>query len=218
MIYRLKAVLAVTSFCALSAPAWAACAGLSNGSIPTRFSEALQACATAAPASAPPVVVPQAYDLPATANVPFSAVAHRRPARTRAAVPATIATVSRRYRIDPLLLHAIVARESGGRTGAISAKGALGLMQVMPGTARGLGVTDTSRLLTDPGLNLVTGATYLKRLQGQFGNDVPTILAAYNAGPGAVRRFRGVPRYAETQAYVRTIMGRYQAARAGVLR
>ena len=126
-----------------------------------------------------------------------------------------IGAVSRRYRIDPLLLHAIVARESAYRSGAVSPKGALGLMQVMPGTARGLGVADPGRLLTDPTLNLVTGATYLKQLQGQFGNNVPMVLAAYNAGPGAVRRFRGVPRYRETQTYVTTIMRRYRTARLG---
>ena len=117
------------------------------------------------------------------------------------------------FRIDPALLNSLVSAESAFRPGAISHKGALGLMQVMPGTARGLGVTDTAALLTDPLLNLTTGARYLKQLQRRFGNNVPLVLAAYNAGPGAVGRYRGIPPYRETRGYVKTIMAKYQAAR-----
>ena len=163
-------------------------------------------------------VVTPASDLPGTATIAYAAPVQRYmivDARRRPDRLSTIALVSRRYRIDPLLLHAIVARESGYRSGAVSRKGALGLMQVMPGTARGLGVADPARLLSDPTYNLVAGATYLKQLQGQFGNNVPMVLAAYNAGPGAVRRYRGVPHYRETQSYVSTIMSRYRSARFG---
>ena len=114
-----------------------------------------------------------------------------------------------------MLLHAIVAKESAYRPGAISSKGALGLMQVMPNTARSLGVRDPRLMLTDAELSLSTGASYLKKLQGRFGNDVPAVLAAYNAGPGAVQRYgRAVP-YAETRNYVSTIMSRYRSARGG---
>lgn len=132
-----------------------------------------------------------------------SAAAHGRPAD-----PA-VAAVGYAYRIDPLLLEAIVQQESRGRADAVSPKGALGLMQIMPATARELGVADPALLTSDPLLNLVTGARYLKRMQAQFGNDLPRVLAAYNAGPGAVARHGGVPPYAETRGYVRTIMGRY---------
>jgi soluble lytic murein transglycosylase-like protein len=83
----------------------------------------------------------------------------------------------------------------------------------MPATARSLGVRDPGALLTDRTLALSTGAAYLKKLQGQFGNNVPLVVAAYNAGPGAVVKYKGVPRYRETQGYVRTVMGRYAAAR-----
>lgn len=126
--------------------------------------------------------------------------------------------VARRYRIDPALLHAIVRQESGYKLTARSHKGALGLMQLMPGTARGLGVKDVSRLTRDPVLNLSTGAAYLKQLQSQLGNNVPNVLAAYNAGPGAVRRYRGIPPYRETRNYVGSIMSQYGRARGQAAR
>lgn len=126
-----------------------------------------------------------------------------------------VADVGYRYRVDPKLLAAIMHAESGGRAGAISPKGALGLMQVMPATARGMGVANPRAMLTDRGLALTTGARYLKHLQAQLGNDVPLVVAAYNAGPGAVFKAGGrVPRYRETQGYVRQVVGRYVASRA----
>ena len=127
--------------------------------------------------------------------------------------------VGQRYRIDPRLLASIVHAESAGRPTAVSNKGALGLMQVMPGTARGLGVRDPQQLLGNPALALSTGAVYLKQLQRQFGNNVPLVLAAYNAGPGAViRAGRRVPRYRETQGYVAKIMGSYTTRAAAARR
>lgn len=138
----------------------------------------------------------------------------RRGYRPVASASPLIDAVGRIYRIDPALLHAVVRQESGGRLAAVSSKGALGLMQVMPGTARELGVRDPAQLTQDPVLALTTGAVYLKRMQAKFGNDVPRVLAAYNAGPGAVQRHKGVPPYRETQAYVRSIVSNYQALRA----
>lgn len=126
-----------------------------------------------------------------------------------------VAAVATRHRIDPLLLDAIIARESAGRPAAVSAKGALGLMQVMPATGRALGVEST-HALRDPAVNLVAGATYLKQMQARFGNDLALTLAAYNAGPGAVARHGAVPPYAETRAYVADILARYAAARQGM--
>lgn len=209
----------------LTTSAQARCAGLSSGAISSKFSEAMGSCEqplraadpsfpAGAPTTGPIVVVRQPLDLPPTAKVAFSIT---RPAArgslSRQSSNAALNAVASRHRIDPLLLHSIVAKESAFRPGAISHKGALGLMQIMPGTARGLGVRDPSRLLVDQELNLVTGATYLKQLQRQFGNDVPAVLAAYNAGPGAVKRYRGTPPYAETRDYVKTIMKRYRGAR-----
>lgn len=107
--------------------------------------------------------------------------------------------------IDSGLLDALVATESGYNPKARSSAGAMGLTQLMPGTARGLGVSDPF----DPWQNLSGGARYLSQMIRKFG-DVRTALAAYNAGPGAVERAGGIPRYAETQAYVEKVMRLYQ--------
>lgn len=220
---RLQAVRFAVAFLGLAGAAQAGCAGLSDGAISSKFSEAMGTCGRATPAAAAPVaitpdaspivVVAQPADLPHSVAVPYSATRSTGRTGSRRRGNSTLLAVAARHRIDPLLLHSIVARESAFRPGAVSNKGALGLMQIMPGTARGLGVRDPSRLLVDQELNLVTGATYLKQLQRQFGNNVPAVLAAYNAGPGAVTRYRGTPPYAETRAYVKTIMKRYRGAR-----
>ncbi len=107
------------------------------------------------------------------------------------------------YSVDPRLLEAVAWRESRFRSDALSPKGARGVMQLMPGTARDLGV-DASDLRQ----NVRGGAAYLSAMLGRFGGDVAKGLAAYNAGPGAVERFGGVPPFAETRAYVASIMGR----------
>ncbi|MEO7786640.1 MAG: lytic transglycosylase domain-containing protein [Sphingomicrobium sp.] len=106
--------------------------------------------------------------------------------------------------IDVHLLRAVAWTESRGRQNAVSPKGALGVMQLMPGTAAELGVDPL-----DPNANLHGGARYLARQLTRF-QSVPLALAAYNAGPGAVLRWGGIPPYAETQAYVTQIMARYQ--------
>jgi len=106
--------------------------------------------------------------------------------------------------LDVHLLRAVAWTESRGRQGAISPKGALGVMQLMPGTAAELGVNPL-----DPEANLHGGARYLARQLTRF-QSVPLALAAYNAGPGAVLRWGGIPPYAETQAYVAQIMSRWQ--------
>jgi soluble lytic murein transglycosylase-like protein len=96
--------------------------------------------------------------------------------------------------------------ESGFRADAVSRKGAQGLMQLMPATAASLGVADAF----DPETNLDGGSRYLAELIALYGGDLNRALAAYNAGPGAVSRHRGVPPYRETQAYVKKVMGRYK--------
>jgi soluble lytic murein transglycosylase-like protein len=137
---------------------------------------------------------------------------NRRAAPIASGLDPLVSAIAYSHRIDPLLLGAIVARESAARPDAVSAKGALGLLQIMPTTARDLGVIDVA-LLADPRINLATGATYLKQMQARFGGDLALTLAAYNAGPSAVTKYRGIPPYAETRAYVAAIMAHYRAAR-----
>lgn len=134
-------------------------------------------------------------------------------ARIRSLAP-LMAQVAQRHDIDPLLLHAVAHIESRHQSQAISPAGARGLMQVMPATGRGLGVANAERELLTPEANLDASARYLKQLQTRFGNDLRLVLAAYNAGEGAVERHgRRVPPYAETQAYVRNVMAVYTELR-----
>lgn len=117
---------------------------------------------------------------------------------------------ARRHDIDPLLLHAIAHVESRHQAQAVSPAGARGLMQVMPTTARRFGL-QAEGALGDPGANLEVSASYLKLLQRRFDGDLALVLAAYNAGEGAVERHgRRIPPYAETQGYVQQVMQRYR--------
>jgi soluble lytic murein transglycosylase-like protein len=104
--------------------------------------------------------------------------------------------------IDPALLKGLVQQESGFNPNARSGAGAVGLTQLMPGTAAALGVTDP----TDPAQSLQGGARYLREQLDRFGGDERLALAAYNAGPGAVSKYGGVPPYAETQGYVNKVL------------
>ena len=114
---------------------------------------------------------------------------------------AEITAAAQRNGIDPALLAGLVRQESNFDPSAGSPAGARGLTQLMPGTAAGLGVSD----VTDPLQSLEGGAKYLKQQLDAFGGDVTKALAAYNAGPGAVQRYGGVPPYAETQGYVQKV-------------
>ncbi|MDI3328964.1 MAG: lytic transglycosylase domain-containing protein [Alicyclobacillaceae bacterium] len=113
-----------------------------------------------------------------------------------------------RYGLDPALLRAVMAVESGGNPSARSPAGALGLMQLMPSTARSLGVDPL-----DPAQNLDGGARYLRDLLARFRGDVVLALAAYNAGPAAVERHGGIPPYPETREYVRRVTELYRRFR-----
>lgn len=106
--------------------------------------------------------------------------------------------------VRPDLIHAVMQQESRGNPIAVSPKGALGVMQLMPGTAVEMGVTNPY----DPEQNLRGGVRYLKQQLDRFGGDETLALAAYNAGPGAVAKARGVPNYPETRDYVQRIQGR----------
>ena len=120
----------------------------------------------------------------------------------------------RRYRVDPLLMYALVRHESGFRTQARSHKGARGLAQLMPATARSLGVKN----IHDPKQNIDGGTKLMRRLLTSFKGSVSLALAGYNAGPGAVRKYgKNVPPFRETQNYVRSIGSHYVRLRAEAL-
>jgi len=121
-----------------------------------------------------------------------------------------VQAAAQRYGIDPALLHGLIQQESGFDPNAGSPAGAQGLCQLMPGTAASLGVTDPF----DPAQSIDGGARYLKAQLDAFGGDPSLALAAYNAGPGAVHRYGGVPPYAETQAYVQKVLGYANAYRS----
>jgi soluble lytic murein transglycosylase len=114
--------------------------------------------------------------------------------------------VARTEGLDSDLLRAVVETESNFDPKAVSKKGALGLMQLMPETARGMGVTDPFH----PAENLVAGARYLRRLIDKYEGKLTLALSAYNAGEKAVERYRGIPPFPETQDYVRKVLKAYE--------
>ncbi|CAM4009915.1 putative tape measure protein [Pseudomonas reidholzensis] len=118
-----------------------------------------------------------------------------------------VALAARLHGVPPALLHALIKAESGYNPKARSPKGAIGLMQLMPGTAKEMGVKDA----LDPSANVQGGARYLKRMLKLFDNDITLAVAAYNAGPDAVRSRGGVvPPFAETRRYVPTVLRDYR--------
>ncbi len=108
--------------------------------------------------------------------------------------------------VPPGLVRAVVMAESGGNPSAVSIAGAQGLMQLMPGTAAGCGIADPF----DPTQNVSCGTSYLRSLLNRYHDNVTLAVAAYNAGPGAVDRYHGVPPYAETRAYVVRVLNAYR--------
>lgn len=122
---------------------------------------------------------------------------------TPSAYDAQITAAATKYGLDPALLKGLIRQESNFNPNATSGAGAQGLTQLMPGTAAGLGVTDA----TDPAQAIDGGAKYLKQQLDRFGGDASKALAAYNAGPGAVAKYGGIPPYAETQSYVTKVLG-----------
>lgn len=108
--------------------------------------------------------------------------------------------------LSPALVHAIIKAESNGQRKAVSRKGAMGVMQLMPFTSRRLNVSDPF----DPIENIEGGIKYIKELLATFEGDVTNAVAAYNAGPAAVKKYKGIPPYQETRLYVRRVLDLYR--------
>ena len=150
----------------------------------------------------PPAESP-GVNIPAENNVPeFSEVlTQTSQGRGNIDLDAIFEAAGFKYNISPHLLKAVAKVESGFQVFAKSHAGAMGIMQLMPGTASGLGVTDPY----DPEQNIMGGAKYLRQMLDKF-QDVSLALAAYNAGPGNVEKYGGIPPFNETQNYVRKVL------------
>ena len=143
----------------------------------------------------------------AVTSVVASRVVHSYPTAARSRFHAHIVAAARTYQLEPALLHAVISAESGYNPLARSAKGARGLMQLMPATARRYGVENP----LDPQQNIYGGAAYLHDLLALFGNDVQLALAAYNAGEGTVMEYGNrIPPYRETAQYVPKVLTYYK--------
>jgi len=140
-----------------------------------------------------------------SANARIVAANFRGHQATQEEVDQSIVMAAARHNVDPNLVRAVIKVESNFNSNAVSRKGAMGLMQLMPATAKQLKVTNPF----DPEQNVDAGVRHLKQLLESYGGDVNLTLAAYNAGSGAVARSAGVPRFAETQNYVRRITNLY---------
>lgn len=148
--------------------------------------------------------------MPRLATRSYGSVLFDSRAKVNAAVPSFISSIisdaARVHGVDPRLVAAVVRRESAFNPNAMSRVGAAGLMQLMPATAKYLGCSNAF----DARQNVFAGTRYLRTLLDAFHGDLDLALAAYNAGPGAVHRYKGVPPYAETRQYVASIRANYE--------
>ncbi len=125
---------------------------------------------------------------------------------TQSAIESLVAEYARQYGLQESLIYAVIRVESNGDPNAVSRAGARGLMQLMPGTAKEMGVTN----IVDPAQNIAGGTQYLSKLVRLFNGDVRLALAGYNAGPENVRKYGGIPPFKETQNYVRNVFHWWQ--------
>ncbi len=166
-----------------------------SGQASTSFAAALQAATAADTAPAAPIGAQGTAALGGTGST--------------SQYDPLIEQAAARYGIDPAVLHGLIQQESGFDPEAQSSAGAAGLTQLMPGTASSLGVANP----LNPAESIEGGARYLSQMMSRFGGNTEDALAAYNAGPGAVQQYGGVPPYAETQSYVQKVLGYAEAYR-----
>lgn len=138
---------------------------------------------------------------------------HQAMSLDRDGAEALVKEAAERHRMDPALIRAVIETESHWNAGAVSRKGAVGLMQLVPSTAQRFGVKD----MFSPKQNVDAGVRYLKTLLERYNGNLELALAAYNAGEGAVDRARGVPAFRETRNYVQRVQGFYFAPGSGRL-
>jgi soluble lytic murein transglycosylase-like protein len=190
-VQQLQAMIEQTRQSAVTGIAPGAATGASSATAqPATFATALQAATTANTAT------PAAYTatIGAAQSTPYDTL---------------IEQAAQRNGVDPAVLHGLIQQESGFDPNAQSSAGASGLTQLMPGTASSLGVANQ----LDPAEAIEGGARYLGQMMSEFGGNTADALAAYNAGPGAVKQYGGVPPYAETQSYVTKVLGYAEAYR-----
>jgi soluble lytic murein transglycosylase-like protein len=180
---------------ALAALLTASTAALNGRTIP-----AASAASVSAPSTST-VRTPVAASAGAASTNPYAAAYS---AGTGASLEALIGGAGKKYGVNENLIRQVIQAESSFNASAVSPAGAMGLMQLMPGTAKSYGVNQP----LDPAQNIDAGTHLLKDLLDRYQGNVPLALAAYNAGPGAVDKYHGIPPYQETQAYVNKIVSR----------